>query len=197
DGTGAPRQPFGVDVGRLDAAYIAHVLATAGYTRSAVANDRYLERAPILYTGPPNAAMNAVALGADRLVAGVSPADVITTSLRLQNKSGTLGQDPGYRALAAALGPVQGAYLAANVPPWPFKPPPGGQKGPRLHAFGLYAVAYQEPRPGTRFMEIALAYGRRPDARADVSTLRARLRRESLPVYGAPWTRLTSVVSVS
>jgi hypothetical protein len=197
DGEGEPRQPFGVDVGRLDTAYIAHALATAGYTRSAVADDRVLVRAPALYSDLPNAAMNAVAFGAHRLVAGVAPADVITTSLRLQNRSGTLGRDPGYRALAAALGPVQGAYLAANVPPWPFKAPPGGHQGAVLHAFGLYAVAYQEPRPGRRFMEIALHYRWRPDARADASTLRARLRHESLTVYGAPWTRLISTVSVA
>jgi len=95
DGAGAPRQPFGVDVGRLDTSYIAHVLATAGYTRSAVADDRFLVRAPALYSGLPNAAMNAVAVGAHRLVAGVWPADVITTSLRLQSRSGTLGQDRG------------------------------------------------------------------------------------------------------
>jgi hypothetical protein len=197
DGEGEPRQPFGVDVGRLDTAYIAHVLVTAGYTRSAVADDRVLVRAPALNSDLPNAAMNAVALGAHHLVAGVAPADVITTSLRLQNRSGTLGQDAGYRALAAALGPVQGAYLAANVPPWPFKAPPGGHKGAGLHRFRLYAVAYQEPRPGWRVMEIALDYGRGPDAGADASTLRARLRHESLPVYGVPWTRLISAVSVA
>ncbi|HKC74670.1 MAG TPA: hypothetical protein VKF37_10770 [Chloroflexota bacterium] len=197
DGAGAPRQAFGVDVGRLDTASIAHVLAAAGYTRSAVADDRVLVRAPALSSGLPHAAMNAVALGAHRLVAGVLPADVIATSLRLQNRSGTLGRDPGYRALAAALGPVQGAYLAANVPPWPFKAPPGGHQGARLHRFGRYAVAYQEPRPGRRFMEIALHYARGRDARADASTLRARLRHESLLVYGVPWTRLTSAVSVA
>jgi hypothetical protein len=197
DGVGAPRQPFGVDVGRLDTAYIAHVLATAGYTRAAVAADRVLVRAPALSSGLPNAAMNAVALGAHRLVAGVSPADVITTALRLQSYSGTLGRDPGYRALAAALGPVQGAYLAANVPPWPFKTPPGGHHGARLHLFGLYAVAYQEPQPGRRFMEIALHYRWGHDARADASTLRARLQHESLPVYGVRWTRLISAVSVA
>ena len=197
DGAGAPRQPFGVDVGRLDTASIAHVLATAGYTHTAVGDDGVLVRAPTLSSGLPHAAMNAVALGAHRLVAGVVPADVITTSLRLQNRSGTLGRDPGYRALAAALGPVQGAYLAANMPPWPFKAPPGGHQGASLHAFGLYAVAYQEPRPGRRFMEIALHYGWGSDARADASTLRARLRHESLPVYGVPWTRLISAVSVA
>jgi hypothetical protein len=197
DGAGAPRHPFGVDVGRLDTASIAHVLATAGYTRTAVGDDRVLVRAPALSSGLPHAAMNAVALGAHRLVAGVLPADVILTALRLQSRSGTLGRDPAYRALAAALGPVQGAYLAANAPPWPFKAPPGGHQGPRLHAFGLYAVAYQELRPGRRFMAIALHYRRGPDARADASTLRARLRHESLPVYGVPWTRLTSAVSVA
>jgi hypothetical protein len=197
DGAGAPRQPFGVDVGGLDSAYIAHVLATAGYTRTTVAGNRVLVRAPALSSDLPNAAMNAVALGAHRLVAGVVPADVITTSLRLQNRSGTLGRDASYRALAAALGPVQGAYLAASVWPWPFKARQGGHHGPRLHAFGLYAVAYQEPRPGRRFMEIALAYHRGSDARADAPTLRARLRHESLPVYGVPWTRLISAASVS
>jgi hypothetical protein len=197
DGAGAPRHPFGVDVGRLDTASIAHVLATAGYTRTAVGDDRVLVRTPTLSSGLPHAAMNAVALGAHRLVAGVVPADVITTARRLRSRSGTLGRDRGYRALASALGTVQGAYLAANVPPWPFKAPRGGHRGARLHAFGLYVVAYQEPRPGRRFMEIALHYGRRSDARADASTLRARLRHESLPIYGVPWTRFISAVSVA
>jgi hypothetical protein len=58
-------------------------------------------------------------------------------------------------------------------------------------------VAYLEPRPGRRFMEIALHYRWRPDAHADASTLRARLRHESLPVYGVPWTRLISAVRVA
>jgi hypothetical protein len=46
-------------------------------------------------------------------------------------------------------------------------------------------------------MEIALAYHRDADARSDAPTLRARLRQESLPVYGVPWTRLISAVGVA
>jgi hypothetical protein len=117
--------------------------------------------------------------------------------LRLQHGSGTLGRDPGFRALAAALGTVEGAFLAPRGAPAAFPVPRGGHRGPHLHPFTLYALAYQEPQPGRRFVEIALEYARRADARAAAATLRRRLRGESLPVYGDSWAHLTSLAGIS
>jgi hypothetical protein len=187
---------LGVDVGRLDTAYIGHVLATSGYSGTTLLHDRLMVRSATLFVSMPSAALNAVALGPDRVVAGVSPADVAATSRQIQQGSGTLARDSGYRALAAALGPVQGAFLAANVPP-PFPQPAHGHRGASLHPFGLYALGYQELRPGHAVLEIALDYSRAADARDDVSTLRARLQRESLATYGASWRSLVSIASVS
>ena len=192
-----PGHLIAADVGPMDTRYIAHVLATAGYTARLHGGERIYTRAPAPASALPDAALNAVSLGANRLVCGSWTSDVVATALSLRHDRGTLGQDSGYRGLAAALGPVQGAYLAANVPPPPFAYPPGGHRGPRLHAFGLYAVAYQEPRPGLRYMLIALAYPRRADALADVPVLRARFRAESLPVYSATWRSLIRLAGIS
>lgn len=201
-GAGTPSHPIGVDTGHLDLAYIAHVLATSGYTRTMIGSDRLFIQAPVPGWSAPSRNVNAVALTGERLVAGAWPEDVITATRRMRRGTGVLGQDAGYRALAATLGAVQGAYLAANVPPSPydsspFTLPPGGHRGARLHRFDLYATAYQEPSPGRRYMEIALGYRLRRDALADAPTLRARLGRESLPIYGAAWAQLTAASSVS
>lgn len=192
-----PGHLIAVDVGPMDTRYIAHVLTAAGYAASLHGGERIYTRTPGPVSTLPDAALNAVSLGANRLVASAWTSDVVATALSLRHNRGTLGQDSGYRALAAALGAVQGAYLAANVPPPPFAYPLGGHRGPRLHAFGLYAVAYQEPRPGLRYMLIALAYPRHADALADVPVLRARFRTESLPVYGATWRSLTRLAGIS
>ena len=186
----------GVDVGRIDTAYIGHVLAAASYTGTMVVHDRLLVRTPAPLISMPNAALNAVALGAGRVIAGVSPSDVATASLRLQMGYGTLDRDSRYRALAAALGPVQGAYIAANVPP-PLPEPSGGHRGPALHPFGLYALGYQELQAGQPVVEIALKYARSADAAADVATLKARLRHEELSSYEASWSSLATAISVS
>lgn len=183
-------------VGNLDTRYVAHVLVTAGYSVTVVGGERIFDRALRPASALPDAALNAVSLGNDRIVAGAWTTDVITTALRLRHAAGMLGQDAGYHDLAAALGPVQGAYVAANVPPPPFAYPPGGHQGPRLHPFGRYAVAYQEPRPGLRYLEIALGYTRRADALADVATLRARFGRESLPGYGAAWSKVARLAGL-
>lgn len=188
---------IGVAVGRLDAAYIGDQLVTAGYTRTLLLRDRFYEHSAL-----PGGTMNALALTPGRLIAGNWPQDVTMASLRLQRHTDTLGLDGGYHALAVALGAVEGAYLAANIPPSPFQPspfpPPGrGHAGPRLHSFGLYAVAYQEPRPGQRYVEIGLAYSRHADALADARALRARLRAESLPVYGARWSSVATIAGIS
>lgn len=194
---GKPSHTIAIAAGRLDAAYIGDLLVTSGYTRSLLLHNRLYVRSTL-----PGGPMNALALTPGRLVAGNWPQDVITTSLRLQEHVGTLGQDNGYRGLATVLGAVQGAYLAANVPPSPFQAspfptPPDGHTGPPLHHFGLYAVADQEPRPGRRVMEIALAYSRHADALADVPALRARLGRESISSYSARWRDLTTIAGIS
>lgn len=201
-GAGTPTHPIAVDVGRLDLAYIGHVLATSGYTPTAIGRDRFFVQTVVPSQPLPRLAMNAVAMTGGRLITGAWPHDVIAATQRIQHGTGTLGLERTYSALAGALGPVQGAYLAANIPPSPyetspFAPPAGGHRGPRLHHFEVYASAYQEPQPGRRFMEVALAYARPADALADAPTLRARFSHESLPVYGATWARLADVVSVS
>lgn len=198
---GTPEHVIAIAAGHMDLSYIAHVLATTGYTYTAIGRDRLFVQAPIPPQDTTRRAMNAVALTGGRLVAGAWPADVITATLRMQQHARTLGLDPGYRALANALGQVQGAYLAANVPPSPYESspftPPPGRRGRRLHHFTLYATAYQEPRPGRRYMEIALAYTRHADAAADVATLRARFARESVPVLDVTWTKISRVVSIA
>jgi len=189
-----PSHLVGVAVGGLDTTYIAHLLATTGYTATTVSGDRLYTRATS-YVSMPTAAMNAVSPRPGELVAGPYVADV--TALLLHAQQGTtLGRNRGFAALAEALGSVQGAYLRANVPP-PFPLPRGGHRGRALRPFGQYAVAYAEPRPGERYMDIALAYTRRSDALADAPTLRARLDREGLPTYGVSWRSLVDVASVT
>ena len=187
--------PLAMAAGNLDAASIGHVLATGGYSHAATDQAGFFHRTSLLLTGSRNAIMNALLLEPRRLIAGARPCDVAHAAQLLEQGSATLGRDPGYAALAAALGPVQGAYLAANVapPPFalaPFPPPSGGHRGPALHPFGLYALAYQELHQGERYVELALGYARRADALADIPTLDARLQREALSIYDAPWRSL-------
>ena len=195
-GTGSPNRSLGIVVGNLDPLTITQALTTTGYTETVVGAETVFTPA-VPSTDMPRAAMNAVVPGHDRLVAGADLDDVITATLRMKDGSRTLGRDQGFRALASNLGTVDAAFLAADVPPPPFQPPPHGHLGHRLHSFYLYGLAYQEPRPGQRYFEIALSYRSQSDARADVSTLRTRLQRESLAAFGDSWSHLTSIAGVS
>ncbi len=198
-GGGAPSHDLGVVTGQLDPSYIAHQLATTGYTPTLVGPDRLFIRWPLPPGSMPGHAMNVISLPGHLLVAGAWTTDVLTATTRLRQGSGLLAGDAQVRLLAAALGTVQGAFLAQHNAESPGigLSVPGLHKGARLHQFAFYATAYQEPRPGQRFMEIALAYARRADALADAATLRTRLAQEMLPIYGAPWRRLVAVSSVS
>jgi hypothetical protein len=194
-GAGTPSDFIAVDTGQMDLAYIAHVLVTTGYSLSVAGPGRVFVHQPGPAQYMPGRAVNAISLPDGKLVTGAVPADVITATRRMQLGQGVLADDPAYSAVAAALGPVDAAYVAANVPPSPyetspFAAPPGGHRGRPLHHFAVFAAAYQEPRPGERVIELALAYPRAADAAADAATLRARFARESLPAFGARWAQV-------
>jgi len=201
---GGPNYALAVAIaaGALDTAAMTRALAASAYTHAATDRAGFFHRTSLFLTGSHGAVMNALLIGPRRIIAGARPCDVAHAGQLVDQGAATLGQDGAYVALATALGPVQAAYLAGNIRPPafalpPFPPPPGGHAGPPLHPFGFYAVAYQETTPGDRYVELGLGYGRRADALADVETLRGRLQQESLSIYGAPWSRLTSIASLT
>ncbi len=205
-GNVAGNYPLAVAIGRLDATAIDQALVAGNYliTHTVGGGAPLFVRRPVLLNvNARGAVMNALLPSQGRLVAGVRPCGVAKAAQAIDADAASLGRDGGYGALATAIeasGSVQAAYVAANVapPPFalaPFPPPQEGHRGPSLHPFGLYAVAYQEPRPNERYVVLGLGYARHSDAQADGPTLRARLRRETLSIYGAPWGQLVSVAT--
>jgi len=196
--------PLAVAVGNVDTGLIRRDLVAANYivTNTVAGRGALFIRPSLLNLDAHDAVMNALAPGPRRLIAGGRPCGVARVAQALDQGAATLGADGNFVALARALGRVQAAYVAANVAPPPFALPPfptpaGGHAGPALHPFGLYAVAYQETRPGERYVVLGLDYARRGDALADIATLSARLRRESLAIYGAPWRNLVDLTKAS
>ncbi len=196
--------PLAVAVGDFDTALIRRDLVADNYivTNTVGSRGALFIRPSLLNLDAHDSLMNALAPGPRRLITGGRPCGVARVAQALDQGAATLGADDNFVALAEALGRVQAAYMAANVAPPPFALPPfptptGGHAGPPLHPFGLYAVAYQETRPGERYIVLGLDYARQDDALTDVATLSARLRRESLAIYGAPWRNLVDVTRAS
>ena len=196
--------PLAVAVGNFDTALIKRDLVADSYilTNTAVSGGALFIRPSLLNLDAHDSVTNALAPTSRRLIAGGRPCGVARVAQALDTGATTLADDGNVVALAEALGRVQAAYVAANVAPPPFALPPfptptEGHAGPPLHPFGLYAVAYQETRPGERYIVLGLDYARRSDALSDVATLSARLRRESLAIYGAPWRNLVDLTRAS
>ena len=201
---GGGNYPLAVATGAIDTALIRRDLAADTYivANTVAGSGTLFIRPSLLNLDAHDAVMNALLPGPRRLIAGVRPCGVARVAQALDQKAATLGTNGAFVTLAAALGRVQAAYMAANVAPPPFALPPfpkpsGGHAGPPLHPFGLYAVAYQETRPSERYVVLGLDYTRRADALSDSATLSARLRRESLAIYGAPWRNLVDLTSAS